>query len=274
MTVALDQPARSTGREAPGGPVWLARDVWTEAGRHLRVIPRSPDLIIFASIQPVMFVLLFVYVFGGSISIPGYASYEQYLLPGVFAQTAVFGSGFTGAGLAFEMQSGLVERLRTLPMNRAAVLIGRTVSDLVRNAFTFTMMLVVGFIVGFRIEGSIIEGVAATALLLGFSYAFSWIQALIGLSASSLETVQAAGFIWMFPMTFVSSAFVDPDTFPAPLRVFAEYNPFTVATNAIRALYNGNPPGNDLWIALLWAAAIIAVFGYLSVRRFATIERA
>ena len=144
--------------EAPTGVVWLLRDTWTEAKRHLRIIPRNPDLIIFATIQPMMFVLLFVYVFGGSIQVPGYDSYEQYLLPGIFAQTVVFGSGFTGVGIADDMQKGMMERLRSLPMRQSAVLIGRTVSDLIRNTFTFCVMLTVGFAVGFRFEGSLLEG--------------------------------------------------------------------------------------------------------------------
>ena len=268
MTATATTTRPESRRDAPTGPVWALRDIWTEALRHLRIVPRNPELIFFASIQPVMFVLLFTYVFGGSIEIPGFESYEQYLLPGVFAQTVVFGSGFTGTGIADDMQKGLIERLRSLPMSQPAILIGRTVSDLIRNSFTFLVMLIVGFMVGFRFEGSLLEAVAASLLLLGFAYAFSWIQALIGLSVNSVETVNSAGFMWMFPLTFVSSAFVDPDTFPEPLRRFAEVNPFTVATNATRALYNGTDPGDDLWLAIGWAAGITLVFGTLSIRKF------
>ena len=259
--------------DAPSGVVWVLRDSWTEAKRHLRIIPRNPDLIIFATIQPMMFVLLFVYVFGGSIEIPGFDNYEQYLLPGIFAQTVVFGSGFTGVGIADDMQKGMMERLRSLPMSQPAVLIGRTVSDLIRNTFTFCVMLAVGFAVGFRFEGSLLEAFAASVLLLGFGYAFSWIQALIGLSVSSVETVNSAGFMWMFPITFVSSAFVATSTFPEPLRLFADANPFTAAANAARALYNGGDPGNDLWLAIAWAVGITVVFGFLSIRRFARANR-
>jgi len=255
--------------DARSGAAWVVRDSWTEAKRHLRIVPRNPDLIIFATIQPMMFVLLFVYVFGGSIEIPGFDNYVQYLLPGIFAQTVVFGSGFTGVGIADDMQKGMMERLRSLPMSQPAVLIGRTVSDLIRNTFTFCVMLTVGFAVGFRFEGSLLEALTASLLLLGFGYAFSWIQALIGLSVSSVETVNSAGFMWMFPVTFVSSAFVDTSTFPEPLRLFADANPFTAAANAARALYNGADPGNDLWLAIAWAAGITVVFGFLSMRRFA-----
>lgn len=275
-TVAPEAGRRAPGAgwEAPRGLKWVLRDTWTEAKRNLRVVPRSPDLMIFALVQPVLFVLLFVYVFGGSIDIPGFATYQQYLLPGIFAQTLLFGSGFTGAGVAEDMQKGLIERLRSLPMSQSAVLIGRTVSDLVRNTVTFAVMLLVGFLVGFRFEGSLLAAVAACVLLLGFSYAFSWIMALIGLSVSSVETVNSAGFVWMFPVTFVSSAFVDPSTFPAALRWFADVNPFTAATNASRALYNGYDPGGDLPLAIGWAIAISVAFGYLSSRRFARANRA
>lgn len=258
-----------TRHEVPQGPVWIARDAWTEATRHLRIIPRNIELLIFATIQPIMFVLLFVYVFGGSIEVPGFADYDQYLLPGIFAQTVVFGSAFTGIGIAEDMQKGLIDRLRSLPMSRSAVLVGRTISDLVRNVITFGVMLGVAFAVGFRFEGSLLEAAGATALLLGFSYAFSWIQALFGLSVKSVEAANSAGFIWMFPLTFVSSAFVDVDTLPGWMQPIAEYNPFTIATDAARALYNGNDAGNNIWGALAWIVGIIAVFSTLAVRKYA-----
>jgi ABC-2 type transport system permease protein/oleandomycin transport system permease protein len=258
-----------TRHEIPQGPIWIARDAWTEATRHLRIIPRNIELLIFATIQPIMFVLLFVYVFGGSIEVPGFADYDQYLLPGIFAQTVVFGSAFTGIGIAEDMQKGLIDRLRSLPMSRSAVLVGRTISDLVRNVITFGVMLGVAFAVGFRFEGSLLEAAGATALLLGFSYAFSWIQALFGLSVKSVEAANSAGFIWMFPLTFVSSAFVDVDTLPGWMQPLAEYNPFTVATDAARALYNGNDAGNNVWGALAWIVGIIAVFSTLAVRKYA-----
>lgn len=266
MTAA--PPAPPTEHQVSGGLVWAARDSWAEATRHLRIIPRNIELLIFATIQPVMFVVLFVYVFGGSIEIPGFETYEQYLLPGIFAQSLVFGSAFTGIGLAEDLQKGLVDRLRSLPMARSAVIVGRTVSDLVRNTFTFLVMLVIAFIVGFRIEGTLFEAVLATLLLLLFSFALSWVQALIGLSVGSVEAANSAGFIWMFPMTFVSSAFIDTTTLPAALEVVADANPFTVVTNAARALYNGLPPGNDVWLAMLWSVGLIAVFAYLSIRKF------
>lgn len=260
-------------RSVPTGPVWLVRDTWAEAGRHLVATWRNPDLLVFATIQPIMFVVLFVYVFGGAISVPGYSSYQQFVVPGIFAQTIVFGSAFTSIGIAEDMQKGFIDRLRSLPMYPAAVLVGRTVSDLVRNTFTFIIMLVVGLIVGFRLEGGVVDAVLATLLLLAFSFAFSWIQALIGLSAKSVEAANSAGFIWMFPMTFVSSAFVDPSTMPGWLQPIAEHNPFTVVTDAVRALYNGRDPGADLWISIAWAAGITVVFALLSFRRFSRTSR-
>lgn len=249
--------------------VWALRDSWTEATRHLRIIPRNVELLIFATIQPIMFVVLFVYVFGGSIDVPGFATYDQYLVPGIFSQSLVFGSAFTGIGIAEDLSKGLVDRLRSLPMARSAVLIGRTVSDLVRNVITFSVMLAVSiWPVGFRFEGSAADAVLATALLFLFSFALSWVQALMGLSVGSVEAANSAGFIWMFPLTFVSSAFVDPRTMPDWLEPIADANPFTIVTNAARSLYNGNPVGNDAWYSLAWSAGIILVFASLSIRKF------
>jgi ABC-2 type transport system permease protein len=244
-------------------------DSWTEASRHLRILPRNPELLIFATIQPIMFVVLFVYVFGGSISIDGYETYDQFLIPGIFSQSLVFNSAFTGVGLAEDLSKGLIDRLRSLPMSRAAVLIGRTVSDLVRNLITFFVMLAVAiWPIGFRFDGSLLEAAGATLLLLLFSYALSWVQALMGLSVGSVEAANSAGFIWMFPLTFVSSAYVDPSTMPGWLQPVADYNPFTIVTNAARALYNGNDPGNDVWLTIAWSAGIIVVFSALSIRKF------
>ncbi|MEM9745126.1 MAG: ABC transporter permease [Actinomycetota bacterium] len=254
--------------EPPSGLEWAVRDAWVEASRHLRIVPRNPELLMFATIQPVMFVLLFVYVFGGAIEVPGFSDYQQFLIPGIFAQSIVFGSSFTSVGIAEDLQKGYIDRLRSLPMSRSAVLVGRTLSDLVRNCITFVVMLIVAFLVGFRFEGSLLEALAATGLLLIFSYSFSWIQALIGLSVKSVEAANSAGFIWMFPLTFVSSAFVEPSQMPDWLEPIARNNPFTIVTNACRALYNGLPVGSDAIIAMAWAGGIIAVFAYLSIRRF------
>ena len=250
------------------GLVWLIRDSWTEAMRHLRIIPRNPELIAFTVAQPVMFVLLFVYVFGGAIEVPGYDDYKQFLLPGIMAQTVVFGSAGTSVGLADDLQKGLVDRLRSLPMSQAAVVVGRTLADLLKNVLGFAVMLGIAFAVGFRFEGTLLEAAAATFLLLFFAYALSWVHALIGMSVNSVEAANSGGFIWMFPMTFLSSAFVDPATMPGWLEPIADANPFTKVTNASRALYNGLPVGNLAWQALAWSVGIVVVFSVLSMRKF------
>jgi len=255
-------------REVPMGRMWLLRDSWTEALRHMRALPRNPELLMFATIQPIMFVVLFVYVFGGSIDVPGYDNYKQYLLPGIFAQTVLFNSSFTGVGIADDLQKGLIDRLRSLPMYQSAVLIGRTISDVLRNAITFFVMFVVALAVGFRIEGTWAEAALATLLLFGFAYAFCWISAYIGLSVKSVEAANSAGFVWMFPLTFVSSAFVDTSNMPGWLQPIADANPFTIVTNATRALYNGNDPGSDLWISIAWAIGLTIVFALLAARKY------
>ncbi|HSJ92375.1 MAG TPA: ABC transporter permease [Ilumatobacter sp.] len=245
------------------------KDSLVEAERHLRIVPRNIELLIFATIQPIMFLVLFAYVFGGSIQVPGFTNYDQFLVPGIFSQSLVFGSALTGIGIAEDLSKGLVDRLRSLPMARAAVLVGRTVSDLVRNVLTFVVMVAVAFWpVGFRFDGGLADALWATLLLLLFSYALSWVQALMGLSIGSVEAANSAGLIWMFPLTFVSSAFVDPDTMPDWLRRVAEANPFTIVTDAARALYNGHPVGNDVLWSILWSIGIIVVFATLSIRKF------
>ncbi len=262
-SIEHDQHLGSTGI---GGVVI---DSLTEAGRHLRIIPRNIELLIFATIQPVMFVLLFSFVFGGEIEIPGFPNYDQYLMPGIFAQTVVFGSVFTSIGIAEDLSKGFIDRLRSLPIAQSSVLIGRTLSDLLRNVITFIAMLLVAFLLGFRFEGSLPAALGATVLLLLFSYGLSWVQALIGLSVSSVESANSAGFIWMFPMTFVSSAFIEPETLKYGwLRWVADVNPFTQVTDAARALYNGNDPGNSVMISIVWAVGMIAVFAVLSIRKF------
>lgn len=260
--------APSAGVDTPNSVVWALRDSVNEAGRHLRAIPRSPELVMFTIMQPLMFVLLFNYVFGGAINTPG-MPYAQFLIPGVFAQTVVFGSSFTGVGIAEDMSKGFIDRLRSLPINQSAVLIGRTMSDFARNALGAVIILAAGFALGFRFLGGVLDGLIATVLLLAFAYAFSWIQALVGLSVSSVEAANSAGFIWMFPLTFVSSAFVPTETMPSWLEKVAEWNPFTQVTNAARALFAGTDPGNSVWISALWAVGITVVFAYLSIRKWA-----
>ena len=252
--------------------MYAVSDAMVLARRSLLRIPRQPDMLIAFTVQPVMFVLLFRYVFGGSIEIPGF-SYNQYLMPGIFAQTVVFGSSFTTIGLAEDMTKGFIDRLRSLPISQPAVLIGRTISDMLRNLITFGVMLAVAFAIGFRFDGGLVRGLLATLLLLYFSYAFSWIQAFVGLSVKTVEAANSGSFVWMFPMTFLSSAFVDTRSMTPWLRRVADVNPFTIATNAARALYNGRDPGDTVWQALAWATGLIIVFSTLSVRRFMSHRR-
>lgn len=244
-------------------------DSWTEAVRHLRALPRNLDLIMFATVQPIMFIVLFNYVFGGAIATPGFDSYTQFMLPGIFAQTILFGTTHTAIGLTTDRQKGFMDRLRTLPISQSSILIGRTISDFIRNVGSFCVMMLVAFIIGFRFEGGLSKGLLACVVLLAFSYSFSWIQAVVGLSVNTAEAANGAGFIVMFPMTFVSSAFVPIDSMPGWMQTFAKLNPFTSATNAARALFNGTPVGNDLVITMSWAAAITLIFGLLANLQFA-----
>jgi ABC transporter DrrB family efflux protein len=273
MTATAARTASAVREETPSGLIWSIRDCWTEASRHLRALPRNPEVLAFSTIQPVMFVLLFAYVFGGSIKVPGYSDYNQFLVPGIFAQTVLFGSTFAAVGLAEDMSKGIADRLRSLPMFEPAVLIGRTVADLIRNLITFVVMLAVAFAIGFRFEGTLVEALAATLLLLAFAYAFTWVNAFLGVSVSSVEAANSASFTWIFPLTFVSSAFVDPSSMPSWLEPIARNNPFTIATNAVRALYNGRDAGSDLWLALAWSVGITLVFAFLASRKFTSSTR-
>ncbi len=255
------------GHDVPQGAVWMWRDSWTEALRHLRAMPRSPDILVFATIQPIMFVLLFVYVFGESVTVPG-GDYTQYVMAGIFAQTVVFGTTFTALGVAEDVSKGIIDRLRSLPMFQPGVLIGRTLSDVVRNLFTFVVMVIVAFAVGWGIEGTVPEALLGFAVLFAFGYSLSWVQAWIGVSVSSVEVANSAGFIWMFPMTFISSAFVDPSRLPGWLEAIANANPFSIVTDVVRDTYNGVSPGVDLWYAIVWIVGITVVFSYLAIRKY------
>jgi ABC-2 type transport system permease protein/oleandomycin transport system permease protein len=242
-------------------------DTLTIAGRNLLTIVRLPQLLVFSTIQPVIFVLLFRYAFGGAINTGG-IPYVDYLMPGIFAQTVAFGAMGTGIGLADDLQKGLIERFRSLPMARSAVLAGRIVSDLVRNVFVVALMTVVGFAVGFRLHSSAFALVAGLALLLLFGCGLSAIFALIGLSVPNGEAAQAAGFPMLAPLVFASSAFVPVRTMPSWLQGFANHQPLSVVVDAIRALVLGLPAGSHVVQSLAWTAALLAVFGPLAVRRY------
>src|SRR6266849_10426565 len=238
---------------------WTLADALVLAQRHLVQIPRIPEELIFATIQPIIFVLLFRYVFGGAIAIPG-TSYVNYLMAGIFAQTVIFGATSTGIGLANDLQKGLVDRFRSLPMAKSAVLTGRTLSDMVRNTFVVIVMWTVGLLVGFRPEGPVIAWFAAAAILLLTSFAFSWISATIGLLVSTVEAAQSAGFIWLFPLTFASSAFVQTSSMPDWLRPFADHQPVSLIVNAVRGLLTNKPDAATIWQAIAWCVGILVVF--------------
>lgn len=248
-------------------PARALRDSGIILWRQLVQLPRIPEVLVFALIQPVMFVLLFRYVFGGAIATPG-ESYVNYLMPGIFAQTVAFGAVASGIGLAEDLRRGIIDRFRSLPMARSAVLVGRTASDLVRNFAVVAVMYIVGLLVGFRPEGSIAAQALAFLLLLLTSFAFSWIGVVIALSMKTVEAVQSAGFIWLFPLTFASSAFVPTDTMPTWLQVFADNQPFTIVVNAVRALFLDQPVGNYVWLTLAWMIGITAVMIPLATRQY------
>jgi ABC transporter DrrB family efflux protein len=243
---------------------WTISDALVLAKRNLIQIPRIPEELIFSTIQPIMFVLLFRYVFGGAIVVKG-TSYVNYLMAGIFAQTVIFGSTSTGIGLANDLQRGLVDRFRSLPMAKSAVLTGRTLSDLVRNAFVIIVMWSVGLLVGFRPQGNFLSWLAAAGLLLLTSFAFSWISATIGLLVSTVEAAQSAGFIWLFPLTFASSAFVPTSSMPDWLRAFAEHQPVSLIVNAVRGLLLNQADGSTIWQALAWCIGILIIFFPLAV---------
>jgi ABC-2 type transport system permease protein len=247
--------------------ITTASDIGGITRRNLLHILRTPQLIFFASVQPVMFVLLFRFVFGGAIHTPG-TSYANYLLPGIFVQTALFGGASTAVGLASDLNSGIVDRFRSLPMARSAVLAGRTFADLIRNVFVVLLMVVVGVLVGFRFHGSILGDIAGLGLVLLFGYAFSWLFALIGLTVRDPETAQVAGFLPLFPLIFASSAFVPVASMPGWLQAFAKVQPVSVTVDAVRALVSGAPAGHWLWQSLLWTAGILTTFVALAVRKY------
>jgi ABC-2 type transport system permease protein/oleandomycin transport system permease protein len=244
-----------------------ASDTSVLAKRSLLRIRRQPDLLIGFTVQPVMFVLLFVYVFGGAIETPGF-DYVDFLMPGIIVQTMVFGGFVTALGLAEDLKKGLIDRFRSLPMWGPAVLAGRILADVGTNVIQLVVMLAVGIAAGFRFSTGVVDVLAGIALLLLMGYAFSWVFAFIGLIASSPEASNAYGFTILFPLTFASSVFVPVETMPGWLRGFAEINPITTMSDATRALFLGTPGGNDVWGSVLWALAIIAVFGALSVWRY------
>jgi len=248
------------------------------AKRNVIKIIRVPEVMVFVVMSPIMFVLLFAYVFGNSIDIEGGGNYREFLIAGIFAQTVIFGATFTGAGLAEDMQKGIIDRFRVLPMSRSAVIVGRTVSDVVYNVISLLIMSLTGLLVGWRIRGSLFDAVLAFALLLLFAYAFSWVMAWVGLMVPSVEVVNNASFMVIFPLTFIANTFVPSDNLPGPLKAFAEWNPVSTVTQATCELFGNIPPGtpeptawplqNPVLYTFIWVVVIVAVFAPLSVRQY------
>lgn len=239
-------------------------DIWVMTKRNLLRYKRLPQLIVFSFVQPIMFVLLFAYVFGGAIQTSS-GSYINYLLPGILVQTVLFGAMQTGVGLADDLSKGMIDRFRSLPMARSAVLAGRTITEMIRNVFVVSLMSTVGFAIGFRFQAGFGRFVLALLFTVLFGFAFSWISATIGLAVKNVETAQTAGFIWVFPLAFASSIFVPIESMKSGIRLFAEYNPVSYTVNVVRALSLGTPVGNDLWYSLAWIGGILIVFIPLAV---------
>jgi ABC-2 type transport system permease protein len=248
------------------------------AKRNLIKIKRVPDLLVFSTISPIMFILLFAYVFGSAISAGPGIGYREFLIPGIFAQTVIFGATITGAGLADDMQKGIIDRFRSLPMSRSAVLVGRTTSDVLNNVLVITIMSITGLIVGWRIRSSVGEAIAGFLLLLAFAYAISWIMALVGLLVPTPEVVNNASFVIIFPLTFIANTFVPTNNFPSGLKAIANWNPVSSVTQASRQLFGNTgtaPLPDSPWslhhpiiYTLIWIVGLLAIFIPLSVRQY------
>ncbi len=251
-------------------PMGVVRDTVAIIQRNLIAYRRVPQLLVFSTIQPVIFVIMFRYVFGGALaaSLPPGVPYVDYLMPGIFVQTVVFGAIATAIGLATDIKSGLMERFHALPMARSAVLSGRTLADTTRNVFVVALMMFVGFLVGWRIHSGLLGLLAAWALVVLFGYSMSWIFATIGLAVRDPETAQAASFPVLAPLVFASSAFVPVETMPTWLQGFAAHQPVSVTATAVRALTLGGPAAADVMASIAWSVGLIAVFGTISVRLY------
>jgi ABC transporter DrrB family efflux protein len=258
-------PSASTGHRVT--PKRAILDGGVVAWRNLLSMLRTPEVLVFSSIQPVIFVLMFRFVFGGAITVPG-ESYVNFLMPGIFIQTVAFGATNTAVGMAQDLQGGVIDRFRSLPMARSAVLAGRTIADFVRNVWVVILMSIVGFAVGFRIQTNAIAALAAVAMILLFAFSLSWVFAYIGLAVANPEAAQAASFPILAIFVFASSAFVPLNTMPGWLQAFAAHQPVTAAINAVRALVLGGPTASYVVAAIAWCIGIVAVFAPLAVHRY------
>jgi ABC transporter DrrB family efflux protein len=273
MSSTTVDPAPAEIARVGGGPLGAVRDALAITQRNLIAYRRVPQLLVFSTIQPVIFVLMFRYVFGGALGsvtlAPGKVfPYVDFLMPGIFAQVVVFGSLATAIGLATDLKSGLLERFRSLPMARSAVLAGRTLADLTRNVFVIVLMVLVGFAVGFRVHSSVFAVMAGMLLVLLFGYAMCWIFATVGLAVGDPETAQAAAFPVLAPLVFASSAFVPVSSMPSWLQVWANHQPVSVTVSAVRDLMLGLPASADVLKSVAWLLGILVVFVPISVRLY------
>jgi ABC-2 type transport system permease protein len=266
---------------ASGGLRQAVADGLVVTWRNLKRVPRIPELAIFAILQSIMFVLLFAFVFGGAIPLPGGGSYREFLMPGIFAQTVVFAAATTAVGMTDDVNKGIIDRFRSLPMARSAVLTGRTLFDLIYQAGILVVLMLSGLAVGWRVHGSVLEFLGGVALLLLFAFTMSWLGVWLGLSVRTVETAQQVGFIVIFPITFVSNVFVPPETLPSWLQPIAEWNPVSALTAALRDLFgnpnpyatSGFPADHPVLLTLIWVAVLLAVFAPLAVRRYRSMSR-
>jgi ABC-2 type transport system permease protein len=257
------------------------RDGLVVAGRNLRRVPRIPELAIFAIIQSIVFVLLFAFVFGGAIPLPGGGSYREFLMPGIFVQTVFFASVTTAVGMTDDVNKGLLDRFRSLPMARSAVLSGRALADLVYNAGILVVLMVSGFAVGWRVHTGVLEFLAGTGLLLLVTFSMSWIGVWIGLKVPTVEVANQVGFTFIFPLTFLSNIFVPPETLPSWLQPVAAWNPCSALTAATRELWgnpnpylaDGFPAEHPILLTLGWTVVLLALFAPLGVRSYRSISR-
>ena len=254
-----------------------AADASVITKRNLIKIKRVPDLVVWTTMMPIMFVLLFAYVFGGAIEVPG-VGYREFLIAGIFAQTVVFGATFTGYSVAEDLQKGIIDRFRSLPMAPSAVLFGRTISDVAINVISLVIMSLTGLIVGWRVHTSVLEALAGFLLILAFAYAISWVTAYVALIVRTPEVVNNASFVVIFPLTYIANTFVPSNTLPGPLETFANWNPISSVTQAARELFGNTSPQlpiadtwsmqNPVLYSLIWIALILAVFIPLATRQY------
>ena len=272
-STARDPDRRSFGSEAS----WLVSDAMAVTWRNLLHTIRVKQMITFLVLQPIVFVLLLALVFGGAIDLPGGGSYREYLMAGVFAQSVAFTTYPTALGTAFDVHLGLMDRFRTLPMHPAAIFVGRTVADLTRMMISIVVMGICGLAVGWRISDGPMRALGGFALLLLFGFAMSWVGAYIGMACKTLEAVQSAGLMWLFPVTFVSSAFVPTQSMPEPLETFAEWNPVSAVAAAARELFgnpnpfaltDGFPAEHPVLLSVVWAVVLVVTFATLCARKF------